>query len=84
MVAMTTLAPPTLDLFEAQHSDSTIGQLISWKQANTRKPKLQNRPTDPKLRCLPMGQIGSEQWDIDVAIDTYKWWISQAANCPTN
>ena len=25
---MTTLAPPTLDLLESQHSDSTIGQLI--------------------------------------------------------
>lgn len=52
MVAMTTLASPTLDLLESQHSDSIIRQLISWKQANTRKPKLQDRLADPELRCL--------------------------------
>ncbi len=57
MVAMTSLVQPTLNLLEAQRNDPIIKQLINWKQANARKPKLERRSAKPKLRRL------LNQWD---------------------
>lgn len=51
-VFMTTIAQPAFDLIRVQHDDPITKQLINWKQENARKPKLDCRPTNPKLRCL--------------------------------
>ena len=43
-VVMTTIAQPAFDLIRVQHDDPITKQLINWKQANARKPKLDCRP----------------------------------------
>ena len=52
IVFMTTIAQPAFDLIEVQHNDPITKQLINWKQANVRKPKLDCKPTNPELQCL--------------------------------